>query len=222
MNGATSGEIVLYTNPTSRGRIARWMLEEAAIPYRAEIVDYGPAMKSAAYLAVNPMGKVPAIRHGATVVTEAAAICAYLADAFPAAGLAPPAAERGAYYRWLFFAAGPLEAATTNRFMGWQAAPDREGMLGYGSFAAVMDALDHALAGGGWIAGAAFSAADVYVGSHIDWGLQLETIEKRPAFTAYRSRLAMREAYRRATAIDDALEAEAAADDGRQTRRDGA
>ncbi len=211
-----NGEIVFYTNPMSRGRIVRWMLEEAAIPYRAEIVDYGPAMKSPAYLAINPMGKVPAIRHGTTVVTEAAAICAYLADAFPAAGLAPPAAVRGAYYRWLFFAAGPLEAATTNRFMGWQAPPDREGMLGYGTFAATMDTLEQALAGGGWIAGPAFSAADVYVGSHIGWGLQLDSIEKRPAFTAYWSRLAAREACKRATAIDDALQDEApAADDDR-------
>ena len=101
--------LVLYTNPMSRGRIARWMLEEVRVPYRTEVLDYGPAMKSAAYLAINPMGKVPAIRHGATIVTEAPAICAYLADAFPDAGLAPPAGDRDAYYRWLFFAAGALE-----------------------------------------------------------------------------------------------------------------
>ncbi len=140
-----AAEVVLYTNPMSRGRIVRWMLEEVGCPYRAELLDYGPAMKSAAYLAVNPMGKVPAIRHGGAVVTEAAAICAYLADAFPAAGLAPPQGGRGPFYRWLFFAAGPLEAATAGRFMGWQAPPDREGMLGYGTFAAVMNTLEQGL-----------------------------------------------------------------------------
>ena len=203
-------ELVLYTNPMSRGRIVRWMLEEIGCPCRAELLDYGPPMKSAAYLAVNPMGKVPALRHGGTVVTEAPAICAYLADAFPEAGLAPPPAARGPWYRWLFFAAGPLEAATTNRFMGWQAPPDREGMLGYGTFAVVMNtleqALERSLTAGGWLAGEAFSAADVYVGSHIGWGLQLDSIDKRPAFVDYWSRLAARKAYQRATALDDALE----------------
>src|ERR1700723_2994556 len=109
-------ELVFYTNPMSRGRIVRWMLEEVGEPYRTEVLDFGTTMKGADYLAVNPMGKVPAIRHGDTVVTEAAAICAYLADAFPQAKLAPPPGDkrRGAYYRWLFFGAGPIEAATTN------------------------------------------------------------------------------------------------------------
>ena len=199
-----TGELVLYTNPMSRGRIARWMLEETGARYRTEIVEHGPMMKSAAYLAVNPMGKVPAIRHGDTVVTEAAAICAYLADAFPDAGLAPPPGERGAYYRWLFFAAGPLEAATTNRFLGFEPPADRQSMVGYGSFPAVMDTLEHALSGGGWIAGERFSAADVYVGSHVGWGLLMGTIETRPAFADYWSRLENRAARQRAEAIDNA------------------
>lgn len=181
-------EIVFYTNPRSRGRIVRWMLEELAVPYCTEILEYGPPMKSAEYLAVNPMGKVPAIRHGPAVVTEAPAICAYLADAFPEAGLAPPAGQRGAYYRRLFFAAGPLEAAVTNR-----------------NFGLTMDTLEKALGGGGgYVAGETFTAADVYVGSHIRWGLQFDLIEKRPAFEAYWSRLEGREAYRRATGLDDA------------------
>src|SRR5665213_2068414 len=109
-------ELVLYTNPMSRGRIARWMLEEIDQPYRTELLDYATTMKAPAYLAINPMGKVPAIRHGDTVVTEGAAICAYLADAFPQAGLAPPQGDRlrGPYYRWLFFTAGPVEAAISN------------------------------------------------------------------------------------------------------------
>src|SRR6516162_8649199 len=110
-------ELVFYTNPQSRGRIVRWMLEEIGQPYRTEILEYGTTMKAPAYLAINPMGKVPAIRHGDTVVTEGAAICAYLADAFPDAGLAPPLHDhrRGPYYRWLFFAAGPLETALVNK-----------------------------------------------------------------------------------------------------------
>ena len=200
-----AGELVFYTNPMSRGRIVRWMLEEVGAGYRTEVLEYGTTMKSEAYLAVNPMGKVPAIRHGDTVVTEAPAICAYLADAFPEAGLAPPADARGAYYRWLFFAAGPLEAATTNGFLGFEVPADKEGMVGYGTLGAVMDTLERALAGGGYIAGERFSAADVYVGSHVGWGLQLGSIEKRGAFSDYWSRLGSREAWRRANEIDDAL-----------------
>ena len=201
-----TGDLVFYTNPMSRGRIARWMLEETGAAYRTEVIEYGPMMKSEAYLAINPMGKVPAIRHGDTVVTEAAAICAYLADAFPEAGLAPPAGDRGAWYRWLFFAAGPLEAAVTNRFLGFEPPADQQGMVGYGTYGVVMDTLERAVAGGGWIAGERFSAADVYVGSHIGWGLQMGTIEARPAFADYWSRLEGRDARRRAEEIDDALQ----------------
>ena len=201
-----TSELVFYTNPMSRGRIVRWMLEETGASYRTEVLEYGTTMKSAEYLAINPMGKVPAIRHGDTVVTEAAAICAWLADAFPEAGLAPPAGDRGAWYRWLFFAAGPLEAATTNRFLGFEPPADKEGMVGYGNYGAVMNTLEHALAGGDYVAGERFSAADVYVGSHVGWGLQLGSIEKRPAFADYWSRLEGREARRRAEEIDDALQ----------------
>ena len=110
------------------------MLEETGAPYRTEILDYGTTMKAPDYLSINPMGKVPAIRHGDAVVTECAAICAYLADAFPGAGLAPPPEERGAYYRWMFFAAGPLEAAATNRSLGLEVPDEKRGMVGYGSF----------------------------------------------------------------------------------------
>src|SRR5471030_1096534 len=120
-------ELVFYTNPMSRGRVARWMLEEVGEPYRTELLDYETTLKAPAYLAVNPMGKVPAIRHGETVVTEAAAICAYLADAFPQAGLAPPLGDhrRGPYFRWLFFAAGPVEAATAARALGVEVKPEQ-------------------------------------------------------------------------------------------------
>ena len=101
-------DLVFYTNPMSRGRIARWMLEETGQPYETVVLDYTTTLKAPAYLAVNPMGKVPALLHGDAVVTESAAICAYLADAFPQAGLAPPLTSkaRAPYFRWLFFAGG--------------------------------------------------------------------------------------------------------------------
>src|ERR1700732_2902154 len=200
-------ELVFYTHPMSRGRIVRWMLEEVGQPYRTELLDFATTMKAPDYLAINPMGKVPAIRHGATVVTEAAAICAYLADAFPQAGLAPPQGHRlrGPYYRWLFFAAGPLEAAVSNKAMGFTVPPGREGMSGYGRFADVMNALESAVAQGGYVAGDSFTAADVYVGAQIGWGLQFGSIEKRPGLEGSLRMLAARPAPRRAKEIDDAL-----------------
>ena len=204
-------DLVFYTNPQSRGRIVRWMLEEVGAPYRTELLEYGSAMKSEDYLAINPMGKVPAIRHGDAVVTECAAICAYLADAFPDAGLAPALDERGDYYRWLFFGAGPLEAAIVNRALGFEAPADKERMVGYGTFGAVMDTLEQALSGGTYIAGDGFTAADVYIGAHVGWGLQFESIEERPGFADYASRVSDRDAYRRAMALDD----EAAAEDAK-------
>ena len=200
-----SEEIILYTNPMSRGQIARWMLEEVGAEYRTEVLQYGPEMKSESFLAVNPMGKVPTIRHRGVVVTEAAAICAYLADAFPEAGLAPPPSERGAYYRWMFFAAGPLEAATINNAFKFEVPPERESMIGYGSFAAVLDTLETAVSASEFIAGANFSAADVYVGSHLGFGFQFGSLEKRPAFVDYWSRLENRPARLRSIAIDEAL-----------------
>jgi glutathione S-transferase len=200
-----SNELVFYTNPMSRGAIARWMLEEVGASYRTEILDYGTTMKSADYLAINPMGKVPAIRHGGTVVTEGAAICAYLADAFPEAGLAPEPASRASYYRWLFFGAGPLEAAVTTRALGFEVPPEKRAMAGWGSFGDVMDALEHAVTRSEYLAGERFTAADVYTGSQIGWGLMFGTIEKRPAFEDYWARISLRPASRRAKEIDAAL-----------------
>jgi glutathione S-transferase len=201
-----SDELVLYTNPQSRGRIARWMLEEVGQPYRAEIVGWGPPMKGD-YVSINPMGKVPAITHGDTVVTECAAICAYLADAFPQAGLAPEPTSRlrAPYYRWMFFAAGPVEAAVTNKALGVTVSPERERMVGYGNFGMVMDTLEGAVTQGEYILGDRFSAADVYLGSQVLWGLQFGSIEKRPAFEAYGKRLAARPAAIRANEIDNDL-----------------
>ena len=200
-------ELVFYTNPMSRGRIVRWMLEEVAAPYRTEIVEYGPPMKGQAYRAVNPLGKVPALRHGDVTVTETAAICAYLADAFPQAGLAPPpdSPSRGSYYRWLFFGAGPVEAATTNTALQVVVPDARRGMVGYGSMAEVLDTLEAAVTGREYLVGDRFSAADLYIGSQIGFGLRFGSMEKRPAFETYFANLAARKAYRRATETDDKL-----------------
>jgi glutathione S-transferase len=206
-----SDELVFFTNPQSRGRIVRWMLEEVGQPYRTELLGYADSMKSPAYLAINPMGKVPAIKHGETVVTEAGAICAYLADAFPQAGLAPPLGDRrrGPYFRWMFFAAGPLEAAVTNKNLGVEVPPERKPMVGYGNFEDAINGAETALKAGDYILGDQFSAADVYFGSAIGFFLQFGSIEPRPAFTAYSQRLQNRPAAIRAREIDDKLVAQA-------------
>jgi glutathione S-transferase len=202
-----SDELVFYTNRRSRGRIVRWMLEEVGQPYRTEVLEYGATMKAPAYLAINPMGKVPALRHGDAVVTEGAAICCYLADAFPDAGLAPPPGDRlrGPYYRWMFFAAGPLEAAATNKAFGFEVPAERKGMVGYGTLADVMSVLESALSRPAYLVGDRFTAADLYIGSHIGWGMSFGTIEKRPAFERYVERISARPAAIRAREIDDAL-----------------
>ena len=199
-------ELIFYTNPMSRGRIVRWMLEELALPYHTEVLDYDTTMKAPAYLAINPMGKVPAIVHRGKVVTETPAICAYLAEAFPQAELAPRAEERADYYRWLFFTAGPLEAALTNRsIFGGDPAPEKQRMAGYGSYADVLDGLSVAVKANPFIAGARFTAADVYVGAQVGWGLQFGTLEKRPEYTEYFARVNQRDAFVRANQLDDAL-----------------
>jgi glutathione S-transferase len=199
-------ELIFYTNPMSRGRIVRWMLEEVGQPYRTEVLEYGTTMKAPAYLAINPMGKVPALTHGEAVVTETAAICAYLADAFPQAGLAPAPAskQRAPYYRWMFYAAGCVEPATWLGAMKFEPPEDRRRMLGYGSMKEVLDALEGALSKGDYILGETFSAADVYLGSQIGWGVQFGTLENRPAFAPYLARIMNRPAALRAREIDDA------------------
>jgi glutathione S-transferase len=197
--------ITFYTNPMSRGQIARWALEEAGAEYEQVILEYGTTMKAPEYLAINPMGKVPTIVHDGRVVTECAAICAYLAEAFPDANLTPAAGERADYYRWMFFAAGPVESAVTAKAMGLEAPADKAMMAGYGSFDATMDALEGAVSKADYICGGRFTAADIYVGSQVIWGTQFGTMPKRPAFEAYAARLTDRPAYKKAKAIDDAL-----------------
>ncbi len=201
-------ELILYTHPQSRGRIARWALEEAGAAYETQVVEYGTTMKGEDYLGINPMGKVPAIVHKGRVVTECAAICAYLAEAFPEADLAPTGEERADYYRWLFFAAGPVEQAVTNNFAKFEPSADQGRMFGYGNYELTVDVLEKAVSAHPYIAGDRFTAADIYVGSAVGWGTMFGTLPKREAFLAYFSRLSSREAYQRASAKDDALAAE--------------
>ncbi len=199
--------LTFYTNPMSRGRIVRWMLEEIGQPYETVVLEYAASMKDPEYLAINPMGKVPAIRHGEVVVTETAAICAYLADAFPSAKLAPPYGSklRGPYYRWLFYGAGPVEAMASNHALGVVIPDDKRGMVGYGSREQVIETLEHAVSQAEYLVGASFTAADLYLGAQLGWGMQFGTIDRRPAFEAYVSRLINRPAAARAREIDDAL-----------------
>ncbi len=198
--------LVLYTNPMSRGRIARWMLEEVGAPYRTEVIDYGPPMQTPAYLAINPMGKVPAVVHGETVITENGAICAYLADTFPEAGLGPTPEERGAFYRWLFFAAGPVDQAMSNASVQVDTSdPKVAGRFGYGTLERVVDTLTAFLGQTDYVCGARFTAADVMLGSAVSFGLAFHTFPATPVLRAYVDRVTARPAAQRAQALDDAL-----------------
>lgn len=199
-----SEQLTFYTHPLSRGRLARWMLEETGLPYEERILEFGTSMKSPEYLAINPMGKVPAIRHGDLVVTENAAICAYLADLVPEKRLAPPpcSPERGSYFRWLFFLAGPTEAMVTAKHTG-VFAPARG--AGYGSEADLLRVLEQAVEGREHLAGDHFTAADLYMAALIGFYLQIGAIEARPAFAEFARRHAMRPAAVAARERDDAL-----------------
>ncbi len=192
-------EVVLYASPMSRGRVVHWMLEETGAPYRYEMVDLEKrAQKEPAYLAVNPMGKVPAIVHRGVVITECAAICAYLADAFPAARLAPPvdSVQRGPYYRWLFFGASCVEPAVIDRMLA-RPPVSKPGALSYGCYEDAVAALEGALRPGPFLLGQNFSAADVYVGSQIGFGLMVKALDPRPVFQEYLGRIQQRPAYGR-------------------------
>ncbi len=199
--------ITFYTNPMSRGQIARWALHEAGAEYDEVILAYGPKMKSPDYLKLNPMGKVPTIVHDGIVVTECAAICLYLAEAFPEAGLAPATlSEKADCWRWMFFAAGPVEQAVVNQSMGWggQGDPKVEGRLGYGSYERTMAVLSAHFSERNYVCGDRFTAADIYVGSQVDWGLMFKTMIATPELEAYAARLRDRPAYKAAKAIDGA------------------
>jgi glutathione S-transferase len=204
-------DYTFFTNPMSRGQIARWALHEAGADYAQIIVDF--ARPNEDLLAANPMGKVPTLIHhaprGDRVVSEAAAICAYLAEMHPDAGLLPQDEEKADYYRWLFFAAGPVEQAVTSRHLGFEPTPAQEGMAGWGSFRRTMDTLERHLDANSYVCGDRFTMADVYVGSAVDWGLNFGTMPPNEAFVGYAERLQAREAYKAAKAIDNALIEEA-------------
>ncbi|MCJ2188218.1 glutathione S-transferase family protein [Novosphingobium beihaiensis] len=200
-------DYTFYTNPMSRGQITRWALHEAEAEYDQILVDW--KTKPAAFLAANPMGKVPALVHHAgdkdRIVTEAAAICLYLAEMHPEAELLPNDSEMACYYRWTFFAAGPVEQAITARNFKFEPSPEQEPMAGWGSFDRTIQALDGHMAGVEWICGDRFTMADVYVGSTVDWGLNFGILPPLPSFAAYAERCQARPAYKEAKAIDNAL-----------------
>jgi glutathione S-transferase len=201
-------DLIFYHNPQSRGRIIRWMLEEVGQPYDTEVIGYDE-IKSPQYLSVNPMGKIPAIRHNNHVVTECAAICAYLADAFPQADLGPRDEEKADYYRWMFYAAGPVEQAFTNHTQGWEVPAERERMFGYGNYDRVVAVLDELFSLRDYVCGKRFTAADVYVGSQIMFPMQFGMLPERESFVRYRDRLHSRAAYQRANDIDGQIIAQA-------------
>ncbi len=201
-------DLTFYTHPMSRGQTIRWMLEEVGEPYQTEILEYGSTMKAEPYLSINPMGKVPAIKHGNKVVTEVAAICCYLADVFPQSGLAPPPSERADYYRWIFFTSGPIEAAFSNKAAGWEPTPERQRMFGYGTYDLAIANLEKALTGRDYIAADRFTAADLFVAANVNFMLQFKLLEPTPVFTDYAARMTDRDAYRRAKHIDGKLIAE--------------
>lgn len=200
--------LVFYTNPMSRGRIVRWMLEETGAPYETRFLRYGEEMNSPAFAAINPMRKVPALVHNGRVVTECGAICLYLADAFPEAGLAPPLAERASYYRWMMFAAGPWEQANINAALGVQVTPEQSRMAGYGTFERALDVLLSLVPETGYMLNGKFSALDVYAGSHIGWAIQFGSIPATPKIASYLDRIQSRPAARRALLLDEAAAAE--------------
>lgn len=197
--------LTFYTNPMSRGQIARWALHEAGAKYEQVLLEYGSTMQGEDYLRINPMGKVPAIVHDGKVVTEGAAICAYLAETYTDSAIAPTAVERADYYRWMFYGAGPLEAAISNKSMGFEIEEEAERSVGYGNYDRVVDVLDQKFSVDAYVCGDRFTMADVYVGAQIIWGTQFETLPKRPSFAAYAERLTQREPYLEAKAIDEAL-----------------
>ena len=203
------GKLTLYHAAPSRSSIVRWMLEEIGEPYELSVLSLLKGEQSApGYLAINPMGKVPALKHGDVIITEAAAICTYLADEFPQAKLNVPVGDprRGPYLKWLFFSPACIEPAMTDRAFPRQEQP-RRGMLGYGDFDTVMNVVAKGVESGPYLMGEHFTAADVVVGSTLRWGLMFGLLPTRPEFMAYVGRLEQRPALQRATALDQELAA---------------
>ena len=202
----SQAELTFYHAPQSRSLIVHWMLEELGVPYRMELIDIRKGEnRKPAYLTVNPMGKLPALAHGDVVITEAAAICAYLADAFPETGLAPPPGDRrrGLYYKWLLFGPGCLEPAVTDRTL--QRTPGPPGMLGYGDFDTTLNVIAAAVDPGPYLLGRQFTAADIVLGSGLRWGMMIKAIPERPELVAYGQRLGERPALQRTMEKDAEL-----------------
>ncbi len=204
--------LTLYHASPSRSSVTLWMLEEVGERYDIHLLSLQKEeQRKPDYLAVNPMGKVPALKHGDTVITESAAICTYLADAFPKANLAVPVGtpKRGVYLKWLFFGPGCLEPAVIDRAAPRKEEP-RRAMLGYGDFDTTMNVVAKAVEKGPWLMGEQFTAADVVIGSNIRWGMMFKMLPERPEFVAYAERIAKRPAAQRAEAKDKELSAKAA------------
>lgn len=194
-----SEKLVLYYNPMSRASITHWMLEEVGAPYELKFLDFEKKEhKSPEFLQINPMGKVPALVHEGTVITETPAICAYLADRFPEKNLCPSTNDprRGAYYRWLFFGASCVEAAAMDKAMD-RAAPGKASSVGYGSYDDTFAALEKGLESGPFLLGEHFTAADVYIAAQLEWLMMFGTVDKRESFTKYVDRCREREGYQR-------------------------
>lgn len=205
-------DLTLYHASPSRSSVALWMLEEVGEPYDIHLLSLQKEeQRKPDYLAINPMGKVPALRHGDTVITENAAICTYLADAFPQANLAVPIGtpRRGLYLKWLFFGPGCLEPAVVDRAAPRKEEP-RRAMLGYGDFDTTMNVVAKAVEKGPWLMGEQFTAADVVIGANIRWATIFKLIPERPEFIAYSQRIAARPAAQRAEAKDKELAAKTA------------
>lgn len=200
-------DYTFFTNPMSRGQIVRWALHEVDADYDQVLIDW--QNKSAEFLAANPMGKVPTIihhtEHGDRVVTEAAAICLYLAEMEPEAGLLPSDAELADYLRWTLFAAGPVEQSITSRALKFEPEGQQQMMAGWGSFDRTMDTLEQHLSSRDYVCGSRFTMADVYVGSSVDWGLTFGILPPREAFVAYAERIQARPRYKAAKAVDNKL-----------------
>jgi glutathione S-transferase len=195
-------EITFYHNPRSRARMVHWMLEEVGAPYELELIDLQKnEQRLPKFLAINPMGKLPTIVHRGVVVTECGAICTYLADAFPAAGLAPKIDDpsRATYLRWMFFGAGCVDAGLIDRMLQ-RPEPDFYQALSYGKFEQMTAVLETAITPGPYILGERFSAVDIFIASQIRFGLLTKSLEPRPAFEAYLARCGERPAFQRVTA----------------------
>lgn len=200
-------KMTFYTHPWSRGRVTRWMLEECEADYDTQVLEYNTSMKADEYLAINPMGKVPALKHGDTIITENAAIIMYLADAFPEKQLAPAidSPARGDYYRWLLFTAGPLEAVATAKSLNLLPPEDKSSTTGYGRIDDVINTLDKALTNTSYLCGDQFSAADLYLSACINWYMQFAILPKLSSFTQYTEKHRNRVAAIKAFEMDEEL-----------------